>query len=206
MNIHDLYRPFLHYFRTKRMQRFSHLFKVTEATRVLDVGGDWFNWSLVSAMPSLTIVNLYLPKKQKDAITWIIADGRHLPFKEGAFDVAYSNSVIEHLGDLTSQQAFAQEIKRVGRRYFVQTPNKWFLVEPHLLTPFIHWLPRSVQKRLLRYFTVWGLVTRPSEAECKRFLDEVRLLDRQQVGALFPQALVLKERILGITKSFIAFR
>lgn len=170
------------------------------------MSGETFSIGLLFQPGPPLLSSTCMRRKRENSIGWIIADGRHLPFKDGAFDITYSNSVIEHLGDFASQQALAREITRVGIRHFVQTPSKWFPVEPHLFTPFIHWLPRAVQERLLRNFTVWGLVTRPSRAECIRFLNEVRLLDYQQMKALFPQARILKERVLGITKSFIAVR
>ena len=74
-------------------------------------------------------------------------DGRALPFRDEAFDVVFSNSVIEHVGDAASQRRFAREVARVGRAYWVQTPNRWFPVEQHLLTPLVHWLPKSWQRR-----------------------------------------------------------
>ncbi|MDQ7030857.1 MAG: methyltransferase domain-containing protein [Ardenticatenia bacterium] len=207
MNIHRLYRPFLRYFRTKRMRQVCRLFGLTEETRVLDVGGYFFNWSLAPTVPSLTILNLNPPISREDREhSWVVADRRHLPFKDGAFDIVYSNSVIEHLGGFANQQAFAREIARVGIRYYVQTPNRWFPVEPHLLTPLIHYLPKSVQKRLLRNFTVWGLVTRPTDRRCEEFLQEVRLLDERELRQLFPDADILHERVLGFTKSLIAIR
>jgi len=188
------------------MQRFCRLFGLTGATRVLDVGGDFFNWSLVSTVPSLTIVNLYSPRVRENSFAWVIADGRHLPFKDRAFDITYSNSVIEHLGDFTSQQAFARETSRVAACYFMQTPNKWFPVEPHLITPLIHYLPKTMQKRLLRNFTIWGLVTRPTDQQCENFVREVRLLDERELRQLFPDAEIWHERVLGLTKSLIAVR
>lgn len=113
MNIHDLYRPFLKYFRSKRMHQFEHRFSLTAETHVLDVGVNLFNWSFVSTMPNLTIVNLYLPSpEERNCTFWVVADSRHLPFKDSAFDTAYSNSVIEHLDDFASQQALAEEICR----------------------------------------------------------------------------------------------
>jgi hypothetical protein len=206
MNIHDLYRPFLRYFRTKRMQQFCRLFGLTETTRVLDVGGDPFNWSLVSIAPSLTVVNLYSLRERVNTIAWVIADGRRLPFKDGAFDITYSNSVIEHLGDFASQQAFAQEVGRVGIRYYVETPNRWFPVEPHLITPLIHYLPKSVQRRLLRNFTIWGLITCPTIQQCEDFLQEVHLLDKRELRQLFPDAEIWHECVLGLTKSLVAIK
>lgn len=131
-----------------------------------------------------------------------------MPFKDAAFEVVYSNSVIEHLGDWASQQTFAKEIARVGIRYYVQTPNKRFPIEPHLLTPlihyFLHFLPRSLQRFLLRYFTLWGWVTCPMVWECERFLREVRLLDEHELRRLFPDAKIQRERFLGMTKSLVA--
>lgn len=188
------------------MQQFCSIFSLTNTTKVLDVGGDFFNWSLISINPELTIVNLYPPRNRKNSIAWVIAYRRHLPFREGAFDIAYSNSVIEHLGDFSGQQKFASEIIRVGVSYFVQTPNKWFPVEPHLLTPFIYWLPISLQKHLLRNFMVWGLVTRPKDNKRNRFLQEVLLLDERSLNHLFPDAEILRERFLGFVKSLIGIK
>lgn len=206
MTIHDLYRPFLYYFRRKRMRQFQERFVITAETRVLDVGGYVFNWSFIPVRPRLTILNLDFTAKTGTDITWINADGRALPFKNGAFEIIFSNSVIEHLGDFANQEKFAQEINRVGLRYYVQTPNRWFPVKPHLITPLIHFLPRKWQKRFLRNFTVWGLVTRPSREQCAGFLDEVALLDSRKMRVLFPGAAIHRERFLGFTKSLIAVK
>ena len=69
----------------------------------------------------------------------------------------------------------------IGKGYYVQTLNRRFSIEPHLLAPFIHFLPRAFQERLLQNFTLWGLVTRPSEKQCDSFLQEVRLLDEREM-------------------------
>lgn len=211
MDIHGFYRPFLRHFRTLRMRRFYQRFGITVKTRILDVGGTGLNWSFCPFRPSLTFLNLrHPPKEDRNVGEWVIADGRYLPFKDRAFEIVYSNSVIEHLGDRASQQIFAQEIARVGIRYFVQTPNKRFPIEPHLLTPFIHYfifyLPRSLQCYLLRYFTLWGWITHPTLWECERFLQEVRLLDEHELRRLFPDAEIWRERFLGLTKSLIAIK
>jgi len=155
MNIHSLYRPFLHSFRRRRMKRFSQEFSIGAETRVLDVGGSDFNWQFVPEKPRLTLLNLSGPPHQPH---WVVADGRYLPFAGKSFDVVYSNSVVEHLGTYENQALFAAECRRVGKRYYVQTPNRGFPVEPHLITPFVHWLPRTWQRRLLRNLTVWGLI------------------------------------------------
>src|SRR2546425_717831 len=137
-------------------------------TEILDIGGTALIWSYAPFRPRLVIANLYRPVEpiDREAVKsgtahWVVADGRYLPFRSMAFEIAFSNSVIEHLGTKANQELFAAEVQRVGRGYNVQTPNRWFPVEPHLLTPFFHFLPAQLKRALLRW-TVWGLVTRPS--------------------------------------------
>jgi hypothetical protein len=88
----------------------------------------------------------------------------------------------------------------------VQTPSRWFPIEPHLIAPFIHYFSKRIQRRLIRYFTVWGWLTRPTQHQITAFLDEVRLLTYREMVELFPDCSILRERILGLTKSFIAVR
>jgi ubiquinone/menaquinone biosynthesis C-methylase UbiE len=206
MNIHRLYRPFLKHFRTKRMRQFQAIFQPNGKTRILDVGGGEFNWLLLSGQPQLTFLNIAIPKERTLNASWLIADGRHLPFKDGAFDIAYSNSVIEHLSNFENQRCLAAEIQRVAHQYYVQTPNKWFPIEPHLLTPFIHWLPHRWRQRLIRNFTLWGLITRPTKEKCRELVDEIRLLDESQLQHLFPDAHIQREYAFGLTKSLIAIK
>ena len=204
MNIHKLYRPFLIHFRTKRMRQFWQQFQITSETCVLDVGGNPFNWSLLDEEPQLTFLNLY-SVGGREAVR-VIADGRYQPFKDNAFDLVYCNSVIEHLGSFDNQKLFAAECIRVSHRYYIQTPNKWFPVEPHLITPFIHWLPLRYRRYLLRNFTIWGLITRPSSQQCEERLQEICLLEEADMRKLFPLAEIWRERLFGLTKSLIAVK
>ncbi|OQW96714.1 MAG: hypothetical protein BWK74_07875 [Desulfobacteraceae bacterium A6] len=206
MNIHHIFRPFQRYFRTKRMRQFWQRFGLTSESIVLDIGGCEFNWTLLPAQCHVTLINLSAPGKSYNSFTWIIGDGRHLPFKDEAFDVVYSNSVIEHLGSFGNQRFFADECRRVGQRYYVQTPNKCFFMEPHLITPFIHWLPRRIQRLLLRNFTLWGWITRPTSHYCESFMQEIRLLGEQELKHLFPEADIWHERFLGLSKSLMAVK
>jgi hypothetical protein len=81
-------------------------------------------------------------------------------------------------------------------------------VEQHLLTPFVHWLPRSMQRGWVTKWTVWDWVERPSpdrrEYYIEHFLRDIRLLSDAELAALFPDAEILRERSLGWTKSLIA--
>ncbi len=80
------------------------------------------------------------------------SDGRELPFADGAFDLAFSNAVVEHVdGGREGQRRFVRELCRVARQVFVTTPNRLFPLDPHTLLPFVHWLPQGpVRERLLR--------------------------------------------------------
>lgn len=84
-------------------------------------------------------------------LRFLQADGRDLPFAEGAFDYVHSSAVLEHVGRRENQSRFLGELWRVARRgVFVTTPNRWFPVEFHTVLPFAHWLPPAMFRTLLR--------------------------------------------------------
>jgi len=199
------------YFRRRRMQRFAREFGITPETRILDIGGTPDCWALLPASPRLTLLNT--PRARDDlagAATWVAGDGRRLPFRDATFDVVFSNSVIEHVGDAASQHSFASEVARVGRGFWVQTPNRWFPLEQHLLTPFIHWLPKAWQRPIVPRFNVWSVLVRATPDRrrfyIEHYLTDVRLLGFGEMRALFPGARVIRERLCGITKSLVAVR
>lgn len=131
---------------------------------------------------------------------------KNLPFEHMAFDLAFSNSVIERLYDWESQKELANEIQRIAPKYFVQTPSKIFPVEPHFITPFIHYLPKNIQKNLVRNFTLWGIITRPNQEYCQKMVAELRLLNSQEMSQLFPDATLKIEKFAGLEKSIIAIK
>jgi ubiquinone/menaquinone biosynthesis C-methylase UbiE len=196
------------YFRRRRMQRFLRTFPITSETRILDIGGTPDCWELIDERPRVTLLNTPRAKAEVGAQSWVAGDGRALPFRDFSFDIVFSNSVIEHVGDAASQARFAKEVARVGRAYWVQTPNRWFPVEQHLLTPIVHWLPRSWQRAVVPRFTVWSAIT-PVTPDRRRFfldhyLSDVRLLAAADLRRMFPGARIVRERFCGWTKSLIA--
>lgn len=201
-------------FRERRMRRFLEICQPTPDTLVLDVGGNPRIWTLIPEAQRPRVVYLNLPRAFEpgdDPLHTVFADGLHLPFADQSFDLVFSNSVVEHVGSEANQRRFAEEVRRVGRRYWVQTPNRGFPVEQHLLTPFLHWLPPTLRRAVARRFTVWELIAKPTPESrrfyVEHFLDDIRLLDRSQVQSLFPDARVLRESMLGLlTKSWIAYR
>lgn len=205
MNIHRIYRVISTPFRRRRMQAFETRFLATQAGPILDVGGTPGNWQLISSRPRVVLLNIY-PRVDGlgNNIEYVRGDGCAMPFQDRSFEIAFSNSVIEHLGTKERQTAFANEVRRVGRSYFVQTPNKWFPIEPHYLTPGIHFLPKRWQAALLRNATIWGWITRPDRKKCQDMVTEIRLLESKEFAEMFPEATIQREKFLGLTKSITA--
>ena len=199
----DLLYAVIRRFRRDRMALFQRTFPLTAQTRILDVGGTALNWSLLPAQPRTTLLNL-----PTDGEADVVGDGRFLPFRDRSFDIVFSNSVIEHISTVEDQRRFADEVRRTGRAYWVQTPDRRFPIEPHLVTPFLHWLPQPARVAIARRFTFWSLIERPSPDRWEFYIrhcsEEVRLLDARQLQEMFPEARIIRERFLGISKSLIA--
>jgi ubiquinone/menaquinone biosynthesis C-methylase UbiE len=202
VNIHKIYAPVLKIFRTGRMKRFVERFAITGQTTVLDMGGGAFNWTLLPVRPEVTILDVYDHGNKADWATYIVGDGCHTDFPDAAFDVVFSNSVIEHVGGIERQRQFAAECMRCGRGYFVQTPNKWFPVDTHTLMPFAHWLPQKAFRKLIR-FSPRFVFFKTDPGDLADF-SNMRLLGMRDLKELFPSAEIIKERFCGITKSLIA--
>ena len=199
------------HFRSRRMRLFERMLHVSSRTRVLDVGGSPLIWEFASIQPRLTILNLPSAiERSYDHIGFMAGDARMLPFRDAAFDVVFSNSVIEHVGDRAAQRRFAEEIARVGRQFWIQTPNRHFPIELHVMLPMIHYFPKSWQRSIVNRFTVWEKIVRPTE-QCRafyvhHFLEELNLLDARELQSLFPDAKVISETVFGLSKSLIAVR
>jgi hypothetical protein len=208
VNIHAVYAALSRPFRRRRMAQFCRHFAVTDATTIIDIGGSPSIWQFLQSRPQILLVN---PDSRYDApdlprnIRFMVGDGRLLEsVNDVAYDIAFSNSVIEHVVGRADREAFAAEVRRVGRSYYVQTPCPRFPIEPHLLAPFVHWLPLGVQQAIIRRGTPWGWIAKPSPSEVGAFLDDTRLLSYEEFRGLFPDATIHRERFLGVTKSYIA--
>lgn len=182
--------------------------KPAASSSILDVGGTEAFWSESAFKDRVTLLNTE-PSRFGAAGKvglQVVGDGCALPFPDKAFDIVFSNSVIEHVGTWERQVQFAAESRRAGTSVWIQTPAREFFIEPHLIAPFIHWLPRRWQRRMIRWFTVRGWVDRPNPADVEAFLDEVRLLTFGEMERLFPDCEIRKERFLGLCKSYVATR
>lgn len=200
--------------RTRKLELFDKTFHPTDQLLILDVGAevnrdgdrglqliDSYRWK-----SNITAVNLdpqhidkirqYYPK-----IKATIGDACDLPWPDKYFDIVYSNAVIEHVGDFDRQKQMAAEIMRVGRRWFVTTPNRWYPFEFHMRIPFITWLPghgylwagRIISYNHVRRKYVFGLEQ-----------SGIRLLSMRELKKCFPTSKILKQRVTFMTETLIA--
>jgi hypothetical protein len=206
----NVYEPFGRWFKPRRVRLFYDIFAITKETKVLDLGGGPVFWKLAHTLglplPRVTVLNIRPVGRLPSPLTSVIGDAKAAPFDNFSFDIAFSNSLIEHLVDWESQRRFAAEVARLARSYFVQTPDKLFPVEPHYVTPLIHWFPVEARRRLIRNFSVWGMATRPSQEYVDQVVAEIRLLGKSEMVKLFPEAEIKSERFLGLSKSLVAWK
>lgn len=211
------------YFRGKRLKIFADLYPNLADLIVLDVGGTSKIWELLKANYGLEPKKLIILNSNSDHLVsnssytstdsnyeTVIGDGCNLPFDDQSFDLIFSNSVIEHVGQAENKVKFAKECNRVGKTVYIQTPNRWFPIEPHILAIFIHWLPRKIYRKLyflslIYVYELYLLLTKGDSGyvHANIWLEDSELLSYQQLKQLFPEREIYSEKVLGISKSFI---
>ena len=177
--------------------------------QILDVGGTPTFWELrgrdLPNDPSVVVLNLVPLESSNPRITTRVGNALDMSdLADDSFDIVFSNAVIEHVATLENQRRMAAEIQRVGRRYFVQTPNKYFPLEPHFLTPGFQFLPIRARVALLQHFSLGWYARTPDAGEAERKVRVIRLMTEREVRSMFPGARIYRERMFGLTKSVVA--
>ncbi len=207
-------------FREARLNLFFSLLESEPGIiTILDVGGTARFWHDFRDRPELAraeVTLLNLPDSSENQ-QWSI-DARNGPFRlvagdardmsqfeDELFDVVFSNSVIEHVGTYSDQRCAANEMRRVGRRFFVQTPNRFFPIEPHVHVPMFQFLPRAAKIGLHRRYKMGWSERAKTWLEAAAMVDSIRLLSEGEFRDLFPGARVYRERFAGMTKSLVAY-
>lgn len=196
--------------RRRRFQLFLSLLRTLKGhIEILDIGGTQQFWDLMGGIDSadlrVTLLNIGHQPVSSSRFISAAGDARSMPqFRNGSFDVVFSNSVIEHLGDYRQQQRMANEVQRVGQRFFIQTPNKRFPLEPHFLLPWFQYYPLSLRAWLVNHFDVGWYRRIPDAASAFAEVNSIHLLTRKRFASLFSGATIHEEKVLGVTKSFIA--
>jgi ubiquinone/menaquinone biosynthesis C-methylase UbiE len=194
-------------FREKRFSFFLKKFnKMQKPITILDVGGKinfWVNRGLAGNTNfEITLINIEKEKSLYSNIKTKMGDATDLsPFNDKSFDIVHSNSVIEHLYNFENQKKMASEIIRIGQKYIVQTPNKYFFLEPHYLLPFFQFIPDKLKYLILTKTKMSRLKTWDKNF-AKQYIKEIRLLSLKEMKLLFPNSKIYFEKFLGMNKSF----
>jgi hypothetical protein len=191
------------------------VFQQKGSVSILDVGGMERYWGifpvevLLSHRVRITLSNReddVEPAARSDIFDPQAADGCDLPYGDNQFDICHSNSVIEHVGNWSHKSLFAREVTRVAPRYWHQTPNFWFPWEPHYGFPIFHWLPEPVRLAIASRRKL-GWWPRAINVDAGMFvIENATLLDWRMFTYLFPHATIKREKVAGLTKSFIAMK
>lgn len=212
--------------RARRAQIFRDNFDVDENTKILDLGSETgSNINNVLRGTQAQKENIYIADIQEELVQKgslefgfvpvIINESGGLPFEDNYFDIVYCSSVIEHVTvskgkvwklysgrifkeeSRARQKEFAEELKRLGKQYFVQTPYRYFPIESHSWLPFIAWLPRRLLIIILRFTNLFWI---------KKTSPDWYLLNKLEMRKLFADANIIEEKAFGLTKSIMAVK
>lgn len=196
--------------RERRWSEFRRRFPDIEQMSVLDLGGTVEYWLRAPVRPRLVhLVNLGDEPTEAPPpwIRWDIADATDIPgsLLAGPYDLVYSNSVIEHVGGHVQRSAFARNATSLAPRHWIQTPYRYFPVEPHWVAPMMQYLPLALRARMGMH---WPLV-HTKATSLQQAIDgqlQVELLDITAMRHYFPDSTMVYDRFFGLVKSVIAVR
>lgn len=196
--------------RSRRWKTLVRVFPTIEEMSVLDLGGTVDYWRRAPIRPrSVHLVNLETPPAEPppDWIRVDVADACEPPpgLLESRYDLVYSNSVIEHVGGHDRRMAFADIVRRAAPEHWIQTPYRYFPVEPHWVCPFMQYMPLWMRARVGLH---WPLVHTAHGDLDESIASQLRveLLDITQMRHYFPGSDIVFDRMLGLVKSIVAVR
>jgi hypothetical protein len=194
--------------REKRLETLLERFPDLEQMSVLDLGGTAGAWRLASCRPArLVLLNVDEPGVV-DGAESVIGDACDPPdrVRREQFDLVFSNSLVEHLGGHWRRERFAEVVRTLGEHYWVQTPYRYFPLEPHYVGPFFQFVPLAVRGQLIANWPIGSLATAKDPKVCLSLAQGTELLTRTEMRGYFPDSVLLSERMLGMAKSLIAVR
>lgn len=204
--------------RRKRMKTFESFFessfvdelKSGKRIEILDIGGTYKYWEHLEFKYldncRFTLVNLLdepVPENDERFISKQDDATNMTGIADKSYDLVYSNSCIEHVGRKPEWEKMRNEMMRTGRYYFLQTPNKFFPMEPHFLIVGFQFLPLKLKAFIIRNFKVSWYRDIKDKEESLKAADNIHLLTKKDLKDLFPDGMIQKEKFFGLTKSFM---
>jgi hypothetical protein len=199
--------------RARRWEVLLQNFPGLSEMRILDLGGRVSNWIAAPVCPAhVVILNVEDQPESFDQFEVINGDACSPPGKlrSEQFDLVYSNSVIEHVGGHYRRQQFADTVHNSGSRHWIQTPYRYFPIEPHWVFPVMQFLPVAARSVIsARWPLGWAhQLSDPPEGKAAHvaLVTDVELLSKTEIQQYFPDSAIIGERFAGFTKSLIVVR
>lgn len=191
-------------FRQHRNMEFMYRFPDLGEMRILDLGGTAVSWWVLGLRPgSVTIVNLrHAGGPSEEWMNIVTADACQGGF--GRYDLVFSNSLMEHLGGHARRQQFADVVRESAPSWWVQTPYRYFPIEPHWFFPGFQFLPFRARLMICQH---WNTIHQPAvkdRAEAADLVASTELLSATEMRAYFPTSEIWFERVAGMPKSLVA--
>lgn len=198
------------YFRNKRARLLIQLLgnNAKKNLRILDIGGTDYFWETIDIQQrqswKITLLNNEFIENKKSEFNYLFGNALDLSsIDNSSFDFIYSNSVIEHVGNFEAQKQFANQVLSFNKPYFIQTPNYYFPFEPHFLVLGFHFLPVKIRAFLIRHFNLGWYKREKDYHKSLELATSIRLMKLKELKLIFPNAKIIREKILFLTKSFI---
>ena len=203
----ELLKNFSRLSRRRKFELFQRVFQPGPNDLILDVGAsgqpftgytfeDYYPYSDRIVAGGIDPREIQDARRLYPRVRYTMFDGRALPFPDKSFNMVFSNAVIEHIIGQGQQARFAKEIMRVGKSWFVTTPNYWFPFESHYHLPLIHFLPREMQRWYNRLL---------GSAIAKGTVQDLALLSARKLQRLFPASRVVRMRVTFWPETLVAY-
>lgn len=197
---------------SRRAKRFAELvrrFPDLAQMRVLDLGGTPDFWRSAPVQPAyVTTMNLdtwTADEPWLDHVTADACDVSSLDRCAGDYDLVVSNSLIEHVGGFLKRQELAHVVEKAAPSHWVQTPDRYFPIEPHFVGPGFQFLPVRARAELVRRWPIAHERVHTSEEALAQVLT-IELISSAELAHLFPGSTIWHERLAGLSKSIVAVR
>jgi hypothetical protein len=193
-----------HGFRQQRNEEFTRRFPDLPHMRVLDLGGTAVSWRVLGLHPqSVTLVNPDHPDDPAEPWLEIVREDA-CAGGFGSYDLVFSNSLLEHLGGHARRQRFADVVHESAPRWWIQTPYRYFPIEPHWVFPFFQFLPFQVRVLICQHWRTLHQNGAIDRAEAAAAVASIELASATEMRMYFPSSEFWYERLAGVPKSLVA--
>jgi hypothetical protein len=192
--------------RARRWRQLAATYPEIAEMTVLDLGGDARAWRGAPVRPArVVLLNVFEQEVEEPWMEARVGDACDPKAELPEADLIYSNSVIEHVGGHWRRERFADAVRRAPR-YWVQTPYRYFPIEPHFMIPWAQHLPLAAQAELLSRWPMGNYAKLRDKQRALRSALDIELLSLAEMRLYFPDGEIRRERALGLTKSLIAVK